>query len=197
RFCIQADGRLRERNVTGVQTCALPIYQQIQRIDQGAQSRNLSIDQAVQMAVAQGLPQSQATKLKQRLQQVQGGGGVLGADTMSQAPGQLRTPIQTQGPDTTRFDSLYARTDSMKWARQQLKDRIFGYKLFTSDKVTFEPALNIPTPEDYQLGPGDEIIIDIWGAAQMNYQLQVTTGGSINIDNIGPIQVNGLSVEEA
>lgn len=172
--------------------------QQIQRIYEGAQSRNLSIDQAVQIAVAQGLPQSEATKLKQRLQQVQSGVGAL--DTAGGAegiPGQLRSPVPTQGPDSTKFDSLYARSDSLKWARQQLKDKIFGYKLFTSDKVTFQPALNIPTPEDYQLGPGDEIIIDIWGAAQMNYQLQVTPGGMIMIDNIGPIQVNGLTIEEA
>ncbi|SMO80608.1 protein involved in polysaccharide export, contains SLBB domain of the beta-grasp fold [Fodinibius sediminis] len=170
--------------------------QQIQRIYEGAQARNLSIDQAVQMAVARGLPQSQASKLKRRLQQVQSG-GALGTDSAAGVSGQLRSPIPTEGPDSTRFDSLYAQTDSLKWARQQLKSKIFGYKLFTSDKVTFEPALNIPTPEDYQLGPGDEIIIDIWGAAQMNYQLEVSPDGSVIIENIGPIYVNGLTVEEA
>ncbi|WP_372637353.1 SLBB domain-containing protein [Fodinibius sp.] len=170
--------------------------QQIQQIYDGAQSRNLSIDQTVQMAVARGLPQSQASKLKRRLQQV-GGGVAMDTESAEGVSGQLRTPIPTEGPDSTKFDSLYAQTDSIRWARQQLKDKIFGFKLFTSDKVTFEPALNIPTPQDYQLGPGDEIIIDIWGAAQMNYQLEVSTGGTINIDNIGPIQVNGLTVEEA
>ncbi|SHE65787.1 protein involved in polysaccharide export, contains SLBB domain of the beta-grasp fold [Fodinibius roseus] len=170
--------------------------QQIQRIYDAAQSRNLSIDQAVQMAVARGLPQSQASKLKRRLQQV-GSGGALDSESAEGVSGQLRRPVATEGPDSTKFDSLYAQTDSLRWARQQLKNKIFGYKLFTSDQVTFEPALNIPTPEDYQLGPGDEIIIDIWGAAQMNYQLEISPEGTINIDNIGPIQVNGLTVEEA
>ncbi|HLR26361.1 MAG TPA: SLBB domain-containing protein, partial [Fodinibius sp.] len=99
--------------------------------------------------------------------------------------------------DSTKFDSLYTLADSLKRAERQLKDKIFGYNLFNKTQISFEPALNIPTPKDYQLGPGDEIIIDIWGAAQMNYQLTVSPDGMINIQNIGPVSVNGLSVEEA
>src|SRR5690625_4852111 len=110
--------------------------EQIQRIYQGAQSRNLSIDQTIQMAVAQGLPQSQATKLKQRLQQVRSG-GALGADTISQAPGQLRTPIQVQGPDSKRLDSLDARTDSMRCAQMQFTAKLLGIKLYSHVMVTF------------------------------------------------------------
>lgn len=174
--------------------------QQIQRIYQGAQARNLSIDQVVQMAVARGLPQSQASKLKRRLRQVQSGSLSQG-NASSGMTSQLRTPIQTQGPpspiDSTRFDSLYALSDSLKLAKERLKEKIFGYELFSNQKVTFAPALNIPTPENYQLGPGDEIIIDIWGAAQMTYQLEISPDGMIKIENIGPVYVNGLSVEEA
>lgn len=171
--------------------------QQIQRIYDAAQARNLSIDETVQMAVARGLPQSQASKLRQRLQEARSGGVSDQPDDVRS--GQLRNQIPTQGPpiDTAAFDSLYIEADSIKRAQQQLKDKIFGYNLFTSDQVTFEPALNIPTPADYQLGPGDEIVIDIWGAAQMNYQLTVSPGGSIMIQNIGPIQVNGFTIEEA
>ncbi|MCW9706036.1 SLBB domain-containing protein [Fodinibius salsisoli] len=172
--------------------------QQIQRIYDAAQARSLSIDQAVQLAVSRGLPQSQASKLRQRLQQARSGG--LGGDTtQGLQTGQLRTQVETEGPpaDPTKFDSLYALSDSLEMAKRQLREKIFGYKLFTDDRVTFEPALNIPTPKDYELGPGDEIIIDIWGAAQMNYQLQVTPDGMINIQNIGPINVNGLSIDEA
>src|SRR5699024_6523020 len=145
---------------------------------EGAKARNLSIDQTVQMAVAQGLPQSQASKLKQRLQQVQGG-GLTGDSENADVSGRLRTPVPTQGPpaDSTKLDSLYLLADSLKRAKRQLKNKIFGYKLFNNTNITFEPVLNIPTPEDYQLGPGDEIIINIWGAAQMNYQLTVSPGG--------------------
>src|SRR5699024_10679399 len=172
--------------------------QQIQRIYKGAQSRNLSIDQAVNMAVSRGLPSSQASKLKRRLQQVQSG-SLTGPGNESQAPGNLRNAVQTQGPppDSTKLDSLYMIADSVRLANEQLKDKIFGYNLFNNSDISFEPVLNIPTPTDYQLGPGDEIIIDIWGAAQMNYQLNITPGGMVNIPNIGPINVNGLTVEEA
>jgi protein involved in polysaccharide export with SLBB domain len=172
--------------------------QQIQRIYDAADSRGLSIDQAVQLAVSRGLPQSQASKLRQRLQQARSG-GLSGDSGEGVQAGQLRNQVPTEGPpaDSTRFDSLYALSDSLKRAKQQLKEQIFGYQLFTSDQVNFEPAVNIATPKDYQLGPGDEIIIDIWGAAQMNYQLQVTPDGMINIQNVGPINVNGLTIDEA
>src|SRR5699024_96923 len=121
--------------------------QQIQRIYDGAKARNLSIDQTVQMATAQGLPQSQASKLKRRLQQVQSG-NLSGAEGDSGVSGQLRSQTATQGPpaDSTKFDSL-------KRTKRQLEDKIFGYNLFNKTQISFEPALNIPTPKDYQLGP--------------------------------------------
>ena len=46
------------------------------------------------------------------------------------------------------------------------KNSIFGRNLFSNKNLTFEPSLNIPTPENYVLGPGDEVIIDIWGNSE-------------------------------
>lgn len=171
--------------------------QQIQRIYDGAQSRGLSIDETVQLAVAQGLPQSQASQLRQRLQQVRA--GTAGQGQEQGFPGQLRNQVPIEGPtpDSTKFDSLYMIADSLKRAERQMKDKIFGYKIFTNERVTFEPVMNIPTPEDYQIGPGDELVINIWGAAQMNYQLPVSPEGFIQIQDLGPVNVNGLSIEKA
>src|SRR5699024_7879928 len=156
--------------------------------------RYFSIYQYLKMAIARCIPSYQASKLKRRLQQVQSG-SLTGPGNESQAPGNLRNAVQTQGPppDSTKLDSLYMIADSVRLANEQLKDKIFGYNLFNNSDISFEPVLNIPTPTDYQLGPGDEIIIDIWGAAQMNYQLNITPGGMVNIPNIGPINVNGLT----
>ncbi|MCA1746110.1 MAG: SLBB domain-containing protein, partial [Bacteroidales bacterium] len=56
---------------------------------------------------------------------------------------------------------------------------------------------NIPTPPDYQIGPGDQLIVDVWGASQQNYQLPVSPEGSVYIENLGPIQVAGLTMEKA
>src|SRR5699024_12694222 len=87
--------------------------QQIQRIYKGAQSRNLSIDQAVNMAVSRGLPSSQAYKLKRRLRLVQSG-SLTGPGNESQIPGNLRHGAQYQGPqpDSTTMDSRYMIADS-------------------------------------------------------------------------------------
>jgi protein involved in polysaccharide export with SLBB domain len=81
--------------------------------------------------------------------------------------------------------------------RDTTESRIFGSKLFRNKDISFAPSLNIPTPEDYQLGPGDELVIDIWGAAEQTYQLTVSPEGTITIANLGPIYVNGLSMDKA
>ena len=75
--------------------------------------------------------------------------------------------------------------------------QVFGSSLFRGATRTFEPAFNIPTPVDYTLGAGDELVINVWGAAEATYRLQVTPEGIIRIPNLGPIFVDGLSIEDA
>jgi protein involved in polysaccharide export with SLBB domain len=62
---------------------------------------------------------------------------------------------------------------------------------------SFEPAMNIPTPVNYVLGPGDELVVDIWGATTNLHQLEVGPEGTVTIDNLGPVYVHGLTIEEA
>ncbi|THG67528.1 capsule biosynthesis protein, partial [Bacteroides faecichinchillae] len=63
--------------------------------------------------------------------------------------------------------------------------------------LTFEPSVNLATPSDYRLGPGDEVIIDIWGASQNTIRQQISPDGTINIQKIGPVYLSGLTVSEA
>lgn len=167
--------------------------QQIQQIRQEAEARGLSNDQVVQLAVARGMPQSEATKLRRRLQQTSTG---ITQETVPTSGSERRrmlrdsTAAQPSASDTTRDDTTLTR-------EQRLKNKIFGFSLFRNRNVEFIPAVNIPTPKNYQLGSGDEIFIDIWGAAQTTYQLQVTPDGNLLIDNIGPVSVDGLTIEEA
>jgi len=74
---------------------------------------------------------------------------------------------------------------------------IFGRALFSSNNLTFQPTLNLPTPENYQLGAGDEIIVDVWGNSEQNFKQSISPEGNINVPNIGPIFLNGLQVKEA
>ena len=77
------------------------------------------------------------------------------------------------------------------------KIKIFGHNIFKDKELNFEPNLNISTPVNYKLGPGDEIIVDIWGAAQSSAKDVISPDGYINIENLGLVYVNGMTVKEA
>ncbi|MBV4377630.1 polysaccharide export protein, partial [Bacteroides thetaiotaomicron] len=63
--------------------------------------------------------------------------------------------------------------------------------------LTFEPSVNLATPANYRLGPGDEVIIDIWGASQNTIRQQISPEGTINIQKIGPVNLSGMTVSAA
>ena len=75
--------------------------------------------------------------------------------------------------------------------------RVFGRDIFNQRALSFEPNLNIATPESYVLGPGDQLVIDIYGASQKTQVLTVSPEGSVTVPGYGPIQVSGLTVGEA
>ena len=75
--------------------------------------------------------------------------------------------------------------------------KVFGFELFNSENLTFEPSVNIQVPREYVVGIGDELIINVWGASEALYQSKVDKNGAIQIPQIGPIYVNGLTFESA
>lgn len=83
--------------------------------------------------------------------------------------------------------------------RQEGKDRkkIFGHDIFNNEDLTFEPNMNIATPDNYVLGPGDAVFVDIYGASQRSVQETISPDGFIVIEGFGPIQVSGLTVQQA
>jgi protein involved in polysaccharide export with SLBB domain len=74
---------------------------------------------------------------------------------------------------------------------------LFGYDFFSNSKVSFTPSINIAVPKNYQIGPGDEIMIDLWGASEITYKATVNNSGSIKINGIGFIFINGFTLEDA
>ncbi|WP_455962154.1 SLBB domain-containing protein [Bacteroides bouchesdurhonensis] len=76
------------------------------------------------------------------------------------------------------------------------EDQVFGRNIFNTKNLTFEPSVNLATPSNYRLGPGDEVIIDIWGASQNTIRQQISPDGTINIQKIGPVYLSGLTVSE-
>lgn len=94
-------------------------------------------------------------------------------------------------------------TDSIAWLEQileqQEKDRkkIFGHDIFNNEELSFEPNMNIATPQDYRLGPGDAVIIDVYGASQETIEAMVSPDGDVTIEGFGPVQLSGLTVAQA
>ena len=76
-------------------------------------------------------------------------------------------------------------------------DAIYGYDLFRNRSLSFSPSTSMATPRNYRLGPGDEVIIDIYGAAQQTIRQTISPEGSIVVTYLGPVYLNGLTVEEA
>lgn len=75
--------------------------------------------------------------------------------------------------------------------------QVFGRNIFNNRLLSFEPNMNIATPSNYRLGPGDAVFVDVWGASQERFECTVTPDGTILIDNYGPVTVDGLTVAQA
>jgi len=92
-----------------------------------------------------------------------------------------------------------AATDTVKVSEKvsDSKNMVFGRNIFNNEKLTFEPSSNLPTPANYRLGPGDEIIIDIWGSSEITMQKTISPDGFINIESLGMIQLSGMTIEQA
>ena len=171
--------------------------EQIQKLIDQAESSGYSEQQLIVLAQARGMSSAQISKLQQRIQKIQSGstsnsGGENSGDRSRVSPNQSDL-ISDKGASFDPFGTIYSKdtindSDDLK---------VFGLDFFKNPNIMLESSLNIATPAEYQIGPGDQIIIDVWGASEQNYQLQVSPEGSIIIPNLGPIYLNGLSLEKA
>ncbi|MDD6894390.1 MAG: SLBB domain-containing protein [Prevotellaceae bacterium] len=96
-----------------------------------------------------------------------------------------------------RDDVAPAQDDNKKIDAPEDSIKVFGRDIFKTSNLTFEPSMNIATPVNYRLGPGDQLVIEVWGASESNITQKVTPDGYITIPDVGPINVNGLTVQAA
>ena len=155
-----------------------------------AQESGLTESQLEALARQRGLPESEIAKLRRRVETLRAGG----ASQMQEVPSS--NPVRTN-PIVSESEVFGILGGQAKKNLSIEERKIFGYDLFHTENLTFAPNLNIPTPEDYQLGPGDELIVDLWGATQQTLRLAVSAEGTIRPENLSPIYVNGLSIEQA
>lgn len=107
------------------------------------------------------------------------------------AKAEARLREQVQEDNSTMFDE---KPQAQEVAQQ---DAVFGRNIFNTRNLTFEPNVNIATPPNYRLGPGDEVVIDIWGASQNTIRQQISPDGTINLEQLGPVFLSGMTVDRA
>ncbi len=109
---------------------------------------------------------------------------------------QMQSELSTFMPDSSQiYDKMYL--EQVKRDLEKNKKKVFGRDIFNNKDLTFEPNMNIATPQNYRLGPGDAVYIDIYGASQKTIESTVSPDGTVVIEGFGPINVSGLTVEQA
>ncbi len=156
-----------------------------------AAESGLSEDQLFSLARARGLSDVQATKLKQRLGMLNLNGGKSAGTAGNAVKNDGQANAETA---VKKFDE---QLGLVEMELQPYNKRIFGSGLFAGTSTTFEPNLRIATPANYVIGPDDELIINVYGYSERTYRPKVNAEGNILIENVGPVMVSGLTVEEA
>ena len=153
-----------------------------------------SQDTIVKELAARGVTKAQAERIKKRLEDMHGTTdavrSVSASDTRSRKPGQSLdiTVIDEEMTESPTPDVVAQVEDSLQ---------VFGRNIFSNRNLSFAPSENIATPENYKLGPGDEVIIDIWGTNQNTIRQTISPDGFINIEGIGLVYLTGMKVKEA
>ena len=144
---------------------------------------------------ARGVTRAQAERIKKRYEEQQASEQTMGAVAKNH---MRHTENVTREVSEGDMDLIAAEmSDPTEQSTAVAARLVFGRNIFNSKNLTFAPSQNLPTPVNYQLAAGDEVIIDIWGNNQATYREVITPEGSINIPNLGPLYLNGMTVKEA
>lgn len=156
-----------------------------QGMSEGKDQRQMATELA-----RRGVTREQAERVKKLYEQEQ---GVSTSKMSGTELNEARLREATQEESTTSVLEN-PQPDSRELAQE---NQVFGRNIFNTRNLTFEPSVNIATPPNYRLGPGDEVIIDIWGTSQNTIRQQISPDGTINIEKIGPVSLSGMTVSEA
>ena len=152
-------------------------------IKQGKEQKQLASELA-----RKGVTKEQATRVKQ-LYERQNNVNASNATGTDVNESRLREEMKEN-----TSDMLEDHPSTQDLARN---NQVFGRNIFNTRNLTFEPSVNVATPLNYRLGPGDEVIIDIWGASQNTIRQQISPDGTINLEQLGPVFLSGMSIERA
>ena len=152
-----------------------------------AKDNGYSLDQIKTLARAQGVSEAEISQFEKRISKI--------------------TENTTNEDEIIEFDSssltsIFGKNNTEKEVMKAsditvAKLPIFGSDFFKNTNISSAPQLNIATPDSYELGPGDELLISLWGAAENEYSTQISREGFIKVERIGPVYVSGLNISQA
>lgn len=148
-----------------------------------AQAQGYTVEQLKALALARGVSPSEIAALEGRINS-------LGTSTSTLSGENIDNSLAVKSGNPPGLTGNEIKPGVKK-------DSVFGYDFFNNQNITFTPNLNLATPANYELGPGDELVINLWGAADNSYNVAVDREGAIRVQNVGPVYVSGLSIEEA
>ena len=151
-----------------------------------AEAQGITDQQIESQAIIRGMPRSEVSKLMSRIRRARQTGGRTQGDSNNRPGGMV-------GQDTSQYSQRDTELDEISEEEQ----KIFGFELFNTEELSFEPSMNLATPQNYQVGPGDQLSVNIWGASRQSYALEVNRDGTVTLDNLGPVYVNGFTIDEA
>lgn len=154
-----------------------------------AQKNGYTIDQIKTLARAQGISESEINEFTKRI------GNLDTKDNEEETQDRLQSSTLTSifGKKSNESDKNNLNDNFEKTAGLP----IFGSNFFKNTDISSAPQLNVATPSSYELGPGDELLISLWGAAENEYSTQVSREGFIKVERIGPVYVSGLNISQA
>ncbi len=156
-----------------------------------------SQNEMIKELAARGVTRAQAERLKERFEREQSE-RTEAVRTAGVQERERRMNETFMGVEPESMDMVLTEINNPKnFSTEESGQVIFGRNIFTNRNLTFAPSMNIPTPENYKLGPGDEVIIDIWGTNQATIRQTISPEGTINVQDIGLVNLNGMTVKEA
>jgi protein involved in polysaccharide export with SLBB domain len=168
--------------------------EQIKELVRRANEAGVSETELIQMARVRGLPVAEVDKLQKRLEDLD----LETSKSSTKSSASKREPRKQAGiAEITQ--GLFKFPSDPNTIVGQENSLIFGMDLFYNKnrRLSFEPNLNLATPKNYVLGPGDLVYIDIYGQSEQYYEVTITPDGNAILDNIGPVTLSGKTLEEA
>lgn len=187
--------------------------QQIMNFIAQEQKAGTSQSRIVTKLMQKGVKIEQIRRLRNQYSKQISKAGMSGKadEAVSEVDSRMRKP-ESQTNDASKSRSVFSANDAnieegfqvtednylqRKVTTDTTKIKVFGRDIFNNKMLSFEPNMNIATPQNYVLGPGDQLIIDIFGASQKSVEAQVSPDGTVIIPGYGPVKVSGLTVAAA